>query len=72
MEENAFKNNYHMQGYTDVKMLFDDVKIPLKNQATGTNYQPSRFGMDMRRFFSGLGVTASIDVQGNTIYVTIK
>ena len=43
MEENAFRNNYHIQGTTDLKMLFDDVKIPLKDQVTGNNYNPNKF-----------------------------
>jgi hypothetical protein len=39
MVKNAYKNNYHIQGTTDLKMIFDDVKIPLKDQATNNNYK---------------------------------
>lgn len=72
MEENAFKNNYHIQGTTDVKMIFDDVRIPLKDQSTGNNYNPNKFGLEMFKFFKKLGISISRDVKGSTIYVTIK
>jgi hypothetical protein len=72
MEENAFKNNYHIQGTTDVKMIFDDVRIPLKDQSTGNNYNPNKFGLEMFKFFRKLGITIGRDIKGNTIYVSIK
>ncbi len=72
MENNAFKNNYHIQGTTDLKMIFDDVKIPLKDQVTGNNYNPNKFALELFKFLKGLGLQTSKDVKGNTIYVTIK
>jgi hypothetical protein len=72
MEENAFKNNYHIQGTTDVKMIFDDVRIPLKDQSTGNNYNPNKFGLEMFKFFKKLGISIGRDVKGSTIYITIK
>lgn len=72
MEKNSYKNNYHIQGTTDLKMIFDDVKIPLKDQATGNNYNPNKFALELFKFFKGLGLQPSKDVKGNTIYITIK
>jgi len=72
MEKNAFKNNYHIQGTTDLKMIFDDVKIPLKDQATGNNYNPNKFALELFKFFKGIGLQPSKDVKGSTIYITIK
>lgn len=72
MEKNAFKNNYHIQGTTDLKMIFDDVKIPLKDQASGNNYNPNKFALELFKFFKGLGLQPGKDVKGNTIYITIK
>ncbi|MDR3226882.1 MAG: DUF6175 family protein [Prevotellaceae bacterium] len=72
MEENAFKNNYHIQGTTDVRMIFDDVRIPLKDQSTGNNYNPNKFGLEMFKFFRKLGLQIGRDIKGNTIYITIK
>lgn len=72
MEKNAFKNNYHIQGTTDLKMILDDVKIPLKDQATGNNYNPNKFALEMFKFFKGLGLQTAKDVKSSTIYITIK
>ena len=72
MSENAFKNNYHIQGTTNLKMIFDDVRIPLKDQSTGRNYNTNRFGASIRKYLKSLGLESGIDIKGNTIYVTIK
>lgn len=72
MEKNAFKNNYHIQGTTDLKMIFDDVKIPLKDQSSGNNYNPNKFALELWKFIKGLGLQPGKDVKGNTIYITIK
>ena len=72
MEKNAFKNNYHIQGTTDLKMIFDDVKIPLKDQASGNNYNPNKFALELWKFIKGLGLQPGKDVKGNTIFITIK
>ncbi len=72
MEKNAFKNNYHIQGTTDLRMIFDDVKIPLKDQASGNNYNPNKFALELFKFFKNLGLQPAKDVKGSTIYITIK
>ncbi len=72
MEKNAYKNNYHIQGTTDVKMIFDDVRIPLKDAATGNNYNPNKFALELFKYFKTLGMQTVKDVKGNTIYITIK
>jgi hypothetical protein len=72
MEANAFKNNYHVQATTDLRMIFDDVRIPLKDQSTGNNYNPNKFGLEIFKFFRRLGLQISRDIKGNTIIITIK
>ena len=72
MEKNAFKNNYHIQGTTELRMIFDDVKIPLKDQATGNNYNPNKFALELFKFFRSLGLQSAKDIKGNTIFITIK
>lgn len=72
MEKNAFKNNYHIQGTTNLKMILDDVKIPLKDQLTGNNYTPNKFALEMFKFFKGLGLQPAKDIKSSTIYMTIK
>ena len=72
MEKNAYKNNYHIQGTTDVKMIFDEVRIPLKDPVTGNNYNPNKFALELFKFFKGLNMQTSKDVKNSTIYMTIK
>lgn len=72
IESNAYKNNYHIQGTTDLKMIFDDVRIPLKDPATGNNYNTNKFALEIFKFFKSLGMQTGRDIKGNTIYITIK
>ena len=72
MEEHAYKNNYHIQGTTDRQMIFDDVRIPLKDPNTGNNYNPNKFALEIFKFMRSLGVQIQRDIKGNTIYITIK
>ena len=72
MEKNAFKNNYHIQGTTDLKMIFDDVRIPLKDPANGNNYNPNKFALEIFKFFKGIGLQPTKDIKGSTIYINIK
>lgn len=72
MEQAAYKNNYHIQGTTDSQMIFDDVRIPLKDPVNGRNYNPNKFAMEIFKFMRSLGLQVSRDIKGNTIYITIK
>jgi hypothetical protein len=72
MGKNAFKNNYHIQGTTDLKMILDDVKIPLKDPVSGNNYNPNKFALEIFKFFKSLGLQPAKDIKGNTIIITIK
>lgn len=72
MGKSAFKNNYHIQGTTDRRMIFDDVRIPLKDQATGNNYNPNKFALELFKFFKGLGLQPTKDIKSSTIFLTIK
>ncbi len=72
MEEHAYKNYYHIQGTTDRQMIFDDVRIPLKDPNTGNNYTSNKFALEIFKFMRSLGVQIQRDIKGNTIYITIK
>jgi hypothetical protein len=72
MERNAYKNNYHLQGVSDAEMLFDDVRIPLKDPSAGNNYTVSRFGLSLFQFFRSLGLQTKRDVKGNQLFITIQ
>ena len=71
VEEHSYNGNYHLQGVSPMKMVFDDVKLPLTDE-TGKNYSTSKFGMEMLRFFRSLNLPISRSNKGNTLYITIK
>ena len=72
VEEHAFNNNYHLQGLTSTMMIFDDIRLPLIDSKTQRNYTLNRFGIELYRFFSNLGIKVSRSVKSNTLYITIK
>ena len=72
MEQNSFKNYYHIQGTTTKKMIFDDVRIPLKDPATGNNYNINKFSRSLANFFKGLGMSVNRDMNGGTLYIKVK
>lgn len=72
MEENAYKNYYHIQGTTDKKMIFDEVRIPLKDPKTGRNYNVNKFSMSLAMFFKQHGMQIERNMNGGTLYITVK
>ena len=72
MEENAYKNYYHILGTTDKKMIFDEVRIPLKDPTTGRNYNINKFSMSLANFFKGHGMQVDRNLNGGTLYITVR
>ncbi len=72
MEENAYKNQYHIQGTVEKSMIFDDVKIPLRDPVTGRNYNVNKFMMKLRKHLRGLGLNFEENINGSAIYVNFK
>lgn len=72
MEENSYKNYYHIQGTTAKKMIFDDVRIPLKDPKTGNNYNINKFSRSLANFLKGLGLQVDRDLNGGTLYIKVK
>lgn len=72
MEQNSFKNYYHIQGTTAKKMIFDDVRIPLKDPVTGNNYNINKFSRSLANFFKGLGMSVDRDMNGGTLYIKVR
>jgi len=71
-EKNAYKNNYHIQGTTNTRMILDDVKIPLKDIETGNNYNPNKFALSLYKFLKDLNFAVTKDIKSGTIYITLK
>lgn len=72
MEDNAYKNYYHIQGTTDKTMIFDDVRIPLKDPNTGRNYNINRFASSLQKYLKSLGLEVSRQTTGNQLYISIQ
>lgn len=72
MEENAYKNYYHIQGTTDKTMIFDEVRIPLKDPTTGRNYNINKFSMSLASFFKKYGMQVDRNLNGGTLYITVR
>lgn len=71
ISEHAYKNNYHIQGTTDKKMIFDDVRIPLKDD-NGNNYSINKFSLEFLNYARSLGLQISRATANNTLVVTFK
>ena len=72
MEENAYKNYYHIQGTTAKKMIFDEVRIPLKDPTTGRNYNINKFSLSLSLFFKKHGMQVDRNMNGGTLYITVR
>lgn len=72
MEVNAYKNYYHIQGTTAKKMIFDDVRIPLRDSNTGNNYNINKFSRSLASFFRKYGMTIDRDMNGGTLYIKVR
>ena len=71
MSENAYKGNYHIQGTTEKQMIFDDVRIPLKDD-NGNKYNINKFGLKFMMFARKMGLQIGRDISNNTLIITIK
>lgn len=72
MEQNAYRNDYHLQGTTEIQMIFDYVKIPFFDQETMKNYTPQKFCMELQKMFKLYGITSSRNILDNTVQIKIK
>lgn len=71
VEQNSYNNYYHLQGATESRMIFDIVKIPLKDEK-GRNYRVTKLAASFRKFVKSLGYDLDRTVNGNTLILTIK
>jgi hypothetical protein len=72
MGKNAYKNYAKKGGSTALKIIYDDVRIPLKDQATGMNYEVESFGRLIRKYLKSINVIGTIEYPRGQIVVTIK
>lgn len=69
--KNTVNNNYHIQGTTNLKMIFDDVKIPLRDK-NNNRYTSNKYALEFFNFLKSLGLQPSRKIKGNSIYITIN
>lgn len=70
--DNAHNGFYHIQGTTSLKMILDEVRIPLRDPVTGRDFNPNRFALALYQYARSLGIAPRKDVKGNTIYLTLN
>jgi hypothetical protein len=71
LKKNSYKNYAKKGGSTALKIIYDDVRIPLKRQDDGTNYEIEEFGKILRKYLRSIGVTASVDYPRGQMIITI-
>ena len=70
---------YHIQGVTELKVMFDQVRIP-RTDATGKNLTPTRYALEIYKFCNSLKLPGDparkvkIErlIKGNTIFINFK
>lgn len=77
MGDHAFKGYYHIQGTSDLKAIYDQVRIPLKD-ANGNSYSTNKFALEVFKFCrtmarkGGGKVNVKKEVKGGTIFITLS
>ena len=71
MASHSFQNNYHVQGSTELELIFDDVRIPLKDD-NGRNYNIQMFDRELRQYLRQLGLKVAHTTKNNTMVITFK
>lgn len=72
VKNNAYNNYYHLQGTVSDAMIFDDIRVPLKDKNNNA-YNQSDFAFDIWNYLKNtLGIRCKKRVDGQTIYITIQ
>ncbi len=71
LEENTYKNYFHIQGVTATKLIIDELRLPFFDEE-GKAYRPTKFAASLRNYLKKLGLESTRDVQGSKIFITIN
>lgn len=71
IEEHAYKNNYHLQGATSKQIIFDEIRVPVKDE-NGKDFKLRKFRSPLVSHLKAMGLDVSAQVKGNVIFVTIN
>ncbi len=69
--DHAYKGYYHLQGSTENRIVFDIVKIPLKDEK-GRNFRVSKLAALFRNYAKTLGLQSSRTIQGHNVVITLE
>lgn len=70
--DNAYKNNYHIQGSSEKTIIFDEIRVPLfKDKDQTANYQIRDFRRPLERKLKNAGINYKTRTVGNKIVITI-
>jgi hypothetical protein len=73
MTKNAYKNYAKKRNSTSLEVVYNEVRIPLKDQATGDNYDIEMFGRLIRKFLKNtFQIEALVTYPPGQIMVTLK
>ncbi len=71
ISKNSLNGSYHIQGTTNQKMLFDEVKIPVKDK-NSNNYTSTKYALEIFKYLKSLNLDISKEVKGATIFITFN
>lgn len=72
LKKNSYKNYAKKGGSSTLKMIYDDVRLPLKT-IEGNNYDIEvDFGRPLRKFLKSINATATIEYPRGQIIITIN
>lgn len=71
ISKNSLNGSYHIQGTTNQKMIFDEVKIPLKDK-NSNNYTSTKYALDIFKYLKSMNLDVNKEIKGGTIYITFN
>lgn len=71
-EANAWKGNYNVAGSSDVRMILDAVRIPLRDPKTCNNYNASRFSREIITYLRSINVQARPTIERGRIFIELQ
>lgn len=71
LAKNSLNGAYHIQGITKLRLIADDVRIPVR-KSDGKGYSTNEFATELCKFIGTTGLQAGKEVRASTIYITIN
>lgn len=72
IENNAYNGRYNQQSMDDKLIIFNEVRVPIRNLQTGAPYNLNMFAFGLVSYLKKLGVGSSFKTTGQGIVFTIQ